>query len=345
MKIDSIHNSDGGSPLDLDGSTSQLARRPRRRWITAALRWVIMLVVVFGVGRRIWLEKEKISFYGLDLAWGWLLVSAACYLAGLAACAVFWWLAMRDRGRGPGWSRTLASYYAGHLGKYVPGKMLAVVIRATMVGRSGVGIATGAITCVHEALLTMATGSLVAVASLLMVSIPHHKYWLLASAVLAAGFGLLALPPIVTRLGRLAVRPFPNAVVDDKHSCRWRTFGAGTAMITGGWLLMGLSLAAVLGAMHKLVKLISQLGLWKAYGLVAGLVALASVGGFVSLTPGGLGTREWILVETLGPVVGTGPSVVAVVLLRIVWIVAEVFASGLFWIIDRQWNQGKVHPS
>src|SRR5947208_2278954 len=202
MKNDPTQNSDPHMPKGRDLSLSPASTDFRRRLGMAALRWVIMLVVVFGVGRRIWLEKEKISFYGLDLAWGWLLVSAACYLAGLAACAVFWWLAMRDRGRGPGWSRTLASYYAGHLGKYVPGKMLAVVIRATMVGRSGVGIATGAITCVHEALLTMATGSLVAVASLLMVSIPHHKYWLLASAVLAAGFGLLALPPIVTRLGR-----------------------------------------------------------------------------------------------------------------------------------------------
>ena len=345
MKNDPTQNSDPHMPKGRDLSPSPASTDFRRRLGMAALRWLIMLVVVFGVGRRIWLEKEKISFYGLDLAWGWLLVSAACYLAGLAACAVFWWLAMRDRGRGPGWSRTLASYYAGHLGKYVPGKMLAVVIRTTMVSRSGVGIATGAITCVHEALLTMATGSLVAVASLLVISIPHHKYWLMASAVLAAGFGLLALPPIVSRLGRLAVKPFPNAVLDDKHSCRWRSLGVGAVMVTGGWLLMGLSLAAVMEAMHKLIGLISQWGFWKAYGLMTGLVALASVGGFVSLTPGGLGTREWILVETLGPVVGTGPSVVAVVLLRIVWIVAEVFASGLFWIIDRQWNQGKVHPS
>src|SRR5206468_12320750 len=114
------------------------------------------------------------------------------------------------------------------------------------------------------------------------------------------------------------------AVAEEEHASRWQSVNSGTALITMGWLWMGLSLLAVLAAMHQLDGAVEKLGLVKAVGLSTALVALASVGGFVSLTPAGLGTREWILVETLGPFLGTTHSVIAAVVLRIVWIVSEV---------------------
>ena len=116
-------------------------------------------------------------------------------------------------------------------------------------------------------------------------------------------------------------------------------------VIAVGWLVIGLSLAAVLAAMHKLPPLALHLSELKAFAVLTAAIALATVGGFVSFTPGGLGAREWILAETLTPVIGSEHAIVAAVMLRIVWIVAEAAAAGALLIVDRQWNRSRANPS
>jgi glycosyltransferase 2 family protein len=342
MKNSSQAWSDDSGPMSRHTPNLRPTSKSWRRWATLALQSGITLGVAAGVGRRIWIEKEKLRNYDLSLVPSWLMVSGACYLVGLAAAAVFWRLAIRDRGGRPGWIQTLLAYYAGHLGKYVPGKALVIVIRTKMVRSPQVGLAAAAMACVHETVLMMATGALVSLVALLLVPIPHREFWLAVSGVLAAGLVLLALPPVVSRLGRLAARPFSGNVAEEEHASRWQSVGSGACLMILGWLLLGLSLLAVLAAMHQLDFVVEKLGLVKAFGLSTALVALAAVGGFVSLTPAGLGTREWILVETLGPVLGTTHSVIAAVVLRIVWIMSEVIATGIFWLADKAGSRNQV---
>lgn len=342
MRNDSQRWSDDCERVNQSDSNLRPTPKPWRRWVTLGLRLGITLAVVIGVGRRVWLEKEKLRNYDLSLVPSWLLVSGACYLVGLGAAAVFWRLAMGDRGARPGWIRTLLAYYAGHLGKYVPGKGLVVVIRARMIRSSEVGLAAAAMACVHETVLTMATGALVSLVALLLIPIPHRQFWLTVSGVLAVGLVLLALPPVVSWLGKLAARPFSGVVVEEELASHWRSVSSGACLIILGWCLLGLSLLAVLAAMHQSDFVVEKVGLVNAFGLSTALVALASVGGFVSLTPAGLGTREWILVETLGPLLGTTHSVIAAVVLRLVWIVSEVMATGMFWLADKVWSQKKI---
>jgi hypothetical protein len=102
---------------------------------------------------------------------------------------------------------------------------------------------------------------------------------------------------------------------------------------------MGLSLAAVLAAIQSPSSVVHR------WGLLTAAVALSTVCGFVSLIPGGLGSRELVLVETLGPVVGTDHAWMSAILLRIVWIIAELFAAGLCWLVDQQWNRRKLQTS
>jgi uncharacterized membrane protein YbhN (UPF0104 family) len=295
-----------------------------------------------------WLERSELAAYNLRPAPAWLVASGAVYLVGLSSCAVFWWMAMRDRGARPRWPTTFAAYFAGHLGKYVPGKGLVVVIRAGMMRGSGVGAATAAITCVHETVLMMATGSFVALVILLALEVPYRGYLLISAGALTAGFGFLASPPIATHLGRLATKPFGDVMGAESHLSRWTTVFGGAAMIAAGWLVMGLSLGAVLMALDELSAVVDQFGVLGAVGLLTVVVALATVGGFVSMLPGGFGLREWILVETLAPVLGSdGVTVAAVaaVLLRVVWIFAEGAATALAWILDRVCNTRRAETN
>jgi uncharacterized membrane protein YbhN (UPF0104 family) len=306
--------------------------------VAVTLRVLIAAAVIAGVGRRVWLERAKLATYNVRPAPMWLAASGVLYLAGLSTCAGFWWLAMRDRGARPIWATTFAAYLAGHLGKYVPGKGLVVVIRAGMMRDSGVGVANAAITCAHETVLMMAVGALVSLAILAVVDVPHRGYLLLCAGVLTVGLGFFASPPIAIRLGRLASRPFGAATETEMHASRWSTVAGGAAIISAGWLLMGISVAAVLAAVDELSAVVSRFGAAGTVALLTAVVALATVVGFVSLLPGGLVSREWVLVEVLAPLLGAdgvAAATAAAVLLRVVWIVAEAVGTGLCWMLDR----------
>ena len=63
-------------------------------------------------------------------------------------------------------------------------------------------------------------------------------------------------------------------------------------------------------------------------------VSLATVLGFVSFVPGGAVVREAALAkltELMAPHLGSTISLVGAVLLRLVWLVAELIASGVLW--------------
>jgi glycosyltransferase 2 family protein len=62
--------------------------------------------------------------------------------------------------------------------------------------------------------------------------------------------------------------------------------------------------------------------------VVIASVALATVAGFVvAVLPGGLGVREGVLMSALAPALGSDRSVVAALMLRLVWVAAELAAA------------------
>jgi uncharacterized membrane protein YbhN (UPF0104 family) len=156
---------------------------------------------------------------------------------------------------------------------------------------------------------------------------------------------LLTLPPVVARFGNLLAKLVPRMATMTGRTCRWRTQVIGTVAIAGGWLLMGLSLAALLLAMGDPGGMVGRLPFGRTLALLTAMVALSTVGGFVAFTPGGLGAREWVLLEMLRPWVGPAQAIVAAVLLRLVLILAEVGAAGLFWLVDSPWKRRPIRPS
>ena len=56
------------------------------------------------------------------------------------------------------------------------------------------------------------------------------------------------------------------------------------------------------------------------------------VAGFLSLIPGGLGVRDWILMTLLAPQYGAKTAVVSTVLLRVVWLLSELVVSAILYV-------------
>lgn len=302
-------------------------------------------MVLIAIGHRVWLEREKLAAFDFSLDYRWMVFSGVCYLVGMSACALFWHAAMRDCKASPSALSVATAYFAGHLGKYVPGKGLVVVIRAAVVKGPGVTMGLAAITSFVETLLMMATGSLISLVSLPILQVPRRSYLILIAAGLTAVLGLLVSPPVMSRLKMIVTKPFPDVGRDFAFRLRWITLGFGVVMMLAAWLLAGLSLIGLLASMGKFGQIVLQLGIAKACALLVCVVALATVGGFVSMIPGGLGTREWILVETLGPMIGGSQAIVAAILLRLVWLVAEIAASGVLWMVYSQWKRQALLPN
>ena len=150
--------------------------RPRwKRLTTATIKTAVALVVLWGVGHhviRTWnrLRDEQRS---LRFEPVWLVVSGLLYLAGLSACGRFYERILRSSSAPVRLAPALRAYVVSHLGKYVPGKAMVVVIRAGMVVPYGGRASTAAIATFYETLVMMAAGGLVAAAGFAVAAGPE----------------------------------------------------------------------------------------------------------------------------------------------------------------------------
>jgi uncharacterized membrane protein YbhN (UPF0104 family) len=108
----------------------------------------------------------------------------------------------------------------------------------------------------------------------------------------------------------------------------YRLLAIGWPLAIVGWLLLGLSLWATLRGLG--LNGLEPLGLLPLY---VAAVSLATVAGFLSLIPGGALVREFVLLELLVLLPGVDPAtaLLGAVLLRLIWLVAELLISGILY--------------
>jgi hypothetical protein len=317
-----------------------------RRWRAVAWPWLKALLgiaVLVAVGRQVVhvgqdLANKKAT---LRLDPGWLSASIPLYLAGLAAFGIYFGRLM---GSGPAPIRVtpaLRAYLISHLGKYVPGKALVVVMRSGLCAASGARAATAAFATLYETLVMMATGGLVAtlgfalspareiVLGLGPLGTHRVPLWMPALAC-AAGFLVIVEIRVFRRLSLLVSLPFRNVGPDALPALTPRLLGEGLLWAALGWTLLGLSQVAVIEA-------IVPGGLARSWWpAVIASVALATVAGFVvPVAPGGLGVREWVLWTGLGSAIDHDRAVVSALALRLSWVVAELLAAGVVYPMSR----------
>ncbi len=132
----------------------------RRAWpIVKALLW---LVILFTIGRQFARDLHRPELLQRSLHGGWLVLSGLLYLLGLSLSALYWNRLLGHLGSRPPLAAALRAYYIGHLGKYLPGKAWAVLLRTNLVRGHGVSAGLAALTSFYEVLTTMAAGALVA---------------------------------------------------------------------------------------------------------------------------------------------------------------------------------------
>ncbi|HTU27525.1 MAG TPA: hypothetical protein VMF30_19100, partial [Pirellulales bacterium] len=112
------------------------------------------------------------------------------------------------------------------------------------------------------------------------------------------------------------------------HHIRFSTLGWGWLMMGAGWWVQGLSLWAVLRSLGEWAG--GPLTNWPLHTAV---VALGVVGGFLAFFPGGIGIREFVIIEVFTPVYGPTNAVVSAILLRFVSVVSDVLVSIILYLV------------
>jgi uncharacterized membrane protein YbhN (UPF0104 family) len=282
---------------------------------------------------------------------GWLAVSGGIYIGSVLCSVIFWVWAMRRLGQAPRWLTAIRAYYVGTLGKYVPGKALAIVLRTGLVRGPNVRTGVAAVTVVYETLIYMAAAAVWAGVVLCsryaaeeerLQTVIHKlseqaglaealRLWHVLALVVAVAC-LPTIPPLYTRLIRGVVRPFQQAETAPLPSLPAVLFPGGLLIDGVAWAMSGLSLWAAVQAVYSVPLTATAWLECSAY------LGLATVISFFTPVPAGLGIRELVLLALLMPQLGRGPAALVALLFRLTWIVSEVIAAGALYPLT-------THPS
>lgn len=258
----------------------------------------------------------------------WILVALVLYIASLLPAGVFFWFVLRRLGQPVPLRIAVGAQVVGHLGKYIPGKAMVVVIRSSAVVSAGAAVGPATAAVFVETLTMMAVGA--ALAGLIGVFIEAPMWTRLLAAGIAAISVLPTIPPLMRWLIRHLSRiPRAAGLFERTDRVDWRTLLIGWLLMGATWLLMGVSQCFVIASLPALDTTWGP----QQVAAVTAATALAVVVGFVTLLPGGAGIRELILTALLGPVFGLPVALLSAVLMRILSMFGELLAIGGFCLL------------
>src|SRR5579862_3549065 len=94
---------------------------------------LLALAILAAVAWQFWRDLHHESLQSLAVKWQWLAISAALYLGGICFSGFYWYRLLLAFGQKPVLLAAMRAYYVSQLGKYLPGKAWALLLRGTLV--------------------------------------------------------------------------------------------------------------------------------------------------------------------------------------------------------------------
>jgi len=301
--------------------------RMTKKHLFAALKILIFLVVCGWVCLRLYESWDRIREIPWAPDYPLLALAGICYAVAFVPAAFFWRYVMKTLGQNPGKYEAFRAYYIGHLGKYVPGKVMVLVIRTGLLNHERTKITTAGASVFVETMTMMAVGAFVA-ALIAVIGFRQTEHgnlpWLLALGAMV-GTMLPVLPPVFHFIAK---------------KCRIQLEGLSFKTLVVGWLLnipvwimLGISLwLTTQGLGMRSESVITEL----PFFILA--ISLSIVAGFASMLPAGLGSREAVMIFVLtaffathptGAIEPSGIAIVVVAVHRIISILSELTVSAM----------------
>lgn len=330
-----------------------LPRHNRLRfWAVRVGKWMITVSVVVAVALAAreslskWQQQSTATRITLaDIRWDWLVLSAVTYAISLIPAGLVLRRALAALHQPIGLRLVMAAQLVGHLGKYVPGKAMVIILRASILSRGAikVSIKLSAIAVIIETLNLIAVGAALAFLLVVVLDTPPWIKW--GSALMAVVAAVGTMPPVLrfalSRRLRISMRRTPGNESVPPMQLDWTNHDLAAAWFwcTVSWIFTGISMTAVVLA---LVPLAAGQSIVSLTLICSAAVMLAFVAGFLSLLPGGVGVRETVLATLLGPIIGPGPALLSAVVARLVQLAVESILAACIWSMM---NRRRIRPT
>jgi uncharacterized membrane protein YbhN (UPF0104 family) len=297
-------------------------RRRQLAGISTVVGIALGVAAIAFVVRFIARDWDEVSASLADADLGWIAAAAGTAAAGMTAIAVPWRRALHMLGGDLPWPEVVARYYAGEIGKYLPGGVWPVVGRGELAVRTGVprAAAYGSV-ALSLAVLYLAAMLLVLIGVPFMVAGGGSLQYLWVLAVLPLGLAGLhhaVLERVRATASRLTRREISLTIPP------WRDSLALLVQYVPAWLLVGTTTWMVARALGQDVGWID----------IAPAAVLSWVVGFVLIpVPGGVGVREAAFVAAATRLdAGVGAAVAVVARALFVLVDAGGFAVASAWL-------------
>ncbi len=317
-------------PHSTDSRDAIKNKTERKNWIKLfriVVACVVALAIVYtAVKASAQLKENKFDLSQVQYVW-WLLAIPA-YVGTMLLSWIFWHKVLWALQQKPSWIDSLLAFFASQLGKYVPGKAMVVIIRTDMIRGEKVRTAPAAASVFVETLTWIFVGSVIG-CLLMMFQFQDQKVLQVAGFVMALIAGFLTWPPVFRKIATRVSK------VSEKRAEKLFA-GLNVSVMSYGWLTIAIGWCFNALSLWLVLKGIPGTDVGPGdFSLTLACVTLASVAGFVSLLPGGLGVRELVMIPLLGSRFGTVTAVIAAIAIRLVWLAAELLTTGIFYVWRR----------
>jgi glycosyltransferase 2 family protein len=292
-------------------STSR--NRPLFAKLASLVGVLVGLAGVAFVVRTILTKREEVSDAFSQLDSLTLIASLVLGLSAMSLIGYLWTRMLVSRGHHAPPRSAMAWYFAGQLGKYVPGGIWPIVGRAELAARGGVPrpdayAATG---------LSMVTTYLAAALAICIGSLLSWSYPLagiLGLASMGIGFATFSNAALRNKILALINRVSPRAVALTEP----RRLLLLTVIHLPAWILMSLSTSVTASAFGADIGILHMLFITSASWL-AGFVVVG--------VPGGIGVRESVFTALAGTAINPGVAVSLALASRVVFIAVDLVGA------------------
>ena len=297
-----------------------------KRALSPIARGVLAIAVFIIAGKQLLdalakLDDPKVVFYIDYLSYG-----AVFYALGMAMFSLFWWRVTVFFGGHMARMNCHRTYFLSQLGKYLPGKAWVIVIRCALIPEDHLSLRVVAVSSLYETLTIMGSGALLSFMTLLVLGVGPKLLWL----AFGLGVTLLALahPPLSHWLAIFSLRC--NSQAKSLSLPSWKTLWKVIPIILLGWFLVGLSFVMAGFGIGNSFK-----NLYEMFLAMAGAGLAITAGFAVFVTPAGLGVREWVLMQLLGPSIGTGQAALVAIAVRGLQVASELCIGISFYFFRK----------
>ncbi|MDE2667501.1 MAG: hypothetical protein OXI69_15280 [Acidobacteriota bacterium] len=294
-----------------------------KQFLLSLAKVVLGIAVLVAAGNEVLGSLSRMESSQVRYSAPILGLSLLCYLVGMAVFAEFWRRGVGALGGKLPRLDCHFAYFVSQLGKYVPGKAWVILIRYGLIGKNRLSFRAVTASSVYETFNVMGSGALLSFLVLLLLGGDTVLLWLalgLSAALLVASH-----PPVSGWIAKVAgwgsgseEQPLPVP--------SWRVFWKATPLLILGWILAGASFplaGAGIGVHYPGPSEVVLAGAASGLAVAAGFVVLVA--------PAGLGVREWLLVQALGPSVGEGPAALVAVAARGLQVCGELGMAGVLY--------------